>query len=62
METLGMTNDELTRCKKKTATATVRCIIRHLYPNPKPEFGYAQLDPSIIQKVIGKHNFVNLIQ
>jgi hypothetical protein len=53
MRKLGMDNNELAKCNKKTATSTVRSIIKFIYPNPEPDFKYTQVNKSIIDAAIG---------
>lgn len=51
---LNIETNELLKRKKRTSTATVRSIIKMLYPCPEPSFTYTSIDKSIIDAIISK--------
>jgi len=56
---LKIDQNQLKKCKKRTATATARSLIRCLYPNPDSQFGYAQVDKTIIDTILEYSTFSN---
>ncbi|CAF3046069.1 unnamed protein product [Rotaria sp. Silwood2] len=56
---LKMDANKLTKCNKKTATATARSVIKSMYPNCDSNFRYSDVDKSIIDCIIEYTKFSN---
>ncbi len=54
----GIVEKDFVKYTRKTSTATARRLIRFKYPNPKPGFRFADVEKSIVNKIIGKLNIV----
>ena len=51
---LNMDSNKLTKCNKKTATATARSVIKSMYPSCNSDLRYSDVDRSIVDSIIGK--------
>ena len=51
---LNMDTNKLTKCNKKTATATARSVIKSMYPNLNSNLRYSDVDKFIVNSIIGK--------
>ncbi len=54
MDELKMTEKDLQLCHRKSATLTVRKIMKHLYPNPDKDCRVKTIDESILKAVFSK--------
>ncbi|CAF1297803.1 unnamed protein product [Rotaria sp. Silwood1] len=59
---LNMDENKLLKCNEKTSTATARSVIKSMYPNPHSNFGYRDVDRSIVDSIISELNIVFLIE
>ncbi|CAF1055244.1 unnamed protein product [Rotaria sordida] len=56
---LNLDKNQLTRCHKKSSTATARAIIKCLFPHSESNFGYTQVHKAVIDAIVDYTKFSN---
>jgi hypothetical protein len=60
IKSLNLDKEDLSKFKKRTATATARAIIRSQFPNPTEDFCFANVDSLIIDNIIREFHLMYL--